>query len=76
MARLCRNTAQFKQHAVESLILAIELFNRPHNVLRIEGVLFFLQIPQEYLQEKQYVSCYLELCISTTKEQTNGAARS
>ncbi|MBA7499984.1 hypothetical protein ES704_02736 [subsurface metagenome] len=49
MARLCRITAQLKQHAIESLILAIELFNRPHNVLRIEGVLFFLQHAFEML---------------------------
>ncbi len=49
MARLYRNTTQLKRHAIESLILAIELFNRPHEVSRIEGVVIFLQHAFEML---------------------------
>lgn len=49
MRRLRRDTVRFKRHALDSLILAIELFNRPHNILRTESVLFFLQHAFEML---------------------------
>jgi len=49
MIRLRRETRSFKAHAINSLILAIELFNRPHSTLRSEAVLFFLQYSFEML---------------------------
>ncbi len=49
MTKLRRETRSFKAHAINSLILAIELFNRPHSVLRSEAVLFFLQHSFEML---------------------------
>ena len=43
MTRLRRDTKRFKSCAVNSLLLAIEMFNRPHDVGRIEAVLMLLQ---------------------------------
>jgi len=49
MSRLRRETRHFKTHAINSLILSIEMFNRPHSLLRSEAVLFFLQHAFEML---------------------------
>lgn len=49
MVRLKRETSLFKQHALNSLILGVEMFNRPHNMLRTESVLIFLQHAFEML---------------------------
>lgn len=49
MTRLRRETIRFKRQALDSLILAIELFNRPHKASRTEAVLFFLQHAFEML---------------------------
>lgn len=49
MSRLRRETKHFKQQAVGSLTLAIELFNRPHNTCRTETVLILLQHAFEML---------------------------
>jgi len=49
MIRLRRETKRFKQQAINSLVLAIELFNQPHNISRTEVVLIFLQHAFEML---------------------------
>jgi len=49
MPRLRRETIRFKRQALDSLVLAIELFNRPHKASRTEAVLFFLQHAFEML---------------------------
>lgn len=49
MPRLRRETSRFKRQALNSLILAIELFNRPHNTSRTEAVLLLLQHAFEML---------------------------
>lgn len=49
MPRLRRETIRFKRQALDSLLLAVELFNRPHQTSRTEGVLFFLQHAFEML---------------------------
>ena len=49
MPRLRRETRRFKRRAIDSLILAIELFNRPQGAGRIEGVLILLQHAFEML---------------------------
>jgi len=49
MPRLRRETSRFKRQGFNSLLLAIELFNRPHNTSRTEAVLFFLQHAFEML---------------------------
>jgi hypothetical protein len=62
MGRLRRDTRRFKQRALSSLLLAIEMFNRPYNVGRTEAVLILLQHAFEMLlkasiyQERQTVS--------------------
>lgn len=49
MRRLRRETSRLKLQALNSLVLAIELFNRPHGMLRTEAVLFLLQHAFEML---------------------------
>ena len=49
MQRLRRETIRFKRQALDSLVLAIEFFNRPHQTSRTEAVLFFLQHAFEML---------------------------
>ena len=49
MPRLRRETRRYKRRAINSLILAIELFNRPQEVGRIEAVLMLLQHAFEML---------------------------
>ena len=49
MPRLRRETRRFKARAIASLILAIELFNRPHEVGRSEAVVILLQHSFEML---------------------------
>ncbi len=49
MARLRRETRRFKQRAISSLMLAIELFNRPHDCGRTESVLILAQHACEML---------------------------
>jgi len=49
MPRLRRETRKFKKRAIESLMLATELFNRPHDRGRIESVLIMLQHAFEML---------------------------
>jgi len=49
MRRLRRETIRFKRQALNSLLLAIELFNRPHDISRTEAVLFLLQHAFEML---------------------------
>jgi hypothetical protein len=49
MQRLRRETVRFKRQALDSLVLAIEFFNRPHQTSRTEAVLFFLQHAFEML---------------------------
>ncbi len=49
MPKLCRYTRSFKRNAINSLILAIELFNRPNDCCRTESVLFYLQHAFEML---------------------------
>lgn len=44
-----RETIRFKRQALRALVLAIELFNRPHNTSRTEAVLFLLQHAFEML---------------------------
>jgi hypothetical protein len=43
MVRLRRDTRRFKRRAINSLLVAIEMFNRPHNIGRAEAVLILLQ---------------------------------
>lgn len=43
MGRLRRDTKRLKHCALNSLLLAIEMFNRPHDVGRTEAVLMLLQ---------------------------------
>jgi hypothetical protein len=43
MVRLRRDTRRFKRRAINSLLLAIEMFNRPHEAGRTEAVLMLLQ---------------------------------
>jgi hypothetical protein len=49
MLRLRREARHFKLNAINSLIMAIELFNRPHECCRTESVLFYLQHAFEML---------------------------
>ena len=49
MPRLRRETRKFKKRAIDSLMLGIELFNRPHDRGRIESVLIMLQHAFEML---------------------------
>lgn len=49
MLRLKRETRRFKHRAINSLLLAIELFNRPHEVARKETVIIQLQHAFEML---------------------------
>ncbi len=49
MVRLRRDTRKFKVRAVNSLLLAIEIFNRPHDMGRTESVLILLQHAFEML---------------------------
>ena len=49
MPRLKRDTRRFKQRAIESLILAIELFNRPTEICRADAVLILIQHAFELL---------------------------
>lgn len=49
MGRLRRDTRRFKHCALNSLLLAIEMFNRPHDVGRTEAVLMLLQHAFEML---------------------------
>lgn len=49
MPRLRQNTRRLKERALNSLSLAIELFNRPHEAARVEGALIFLQHAFEML---------------------------
>jgi len=42
MPKAKRDVAELKKRAINSLVLGIELFNRPHNQGRAEGVLIFL----------------------------------
>ncbi|MBM4447540.1 MAG: hypothetical protein FJ023_09420 [Chloroflexi bacterium] len=49
MGRFRRETRRFKRRAINSLLLAIELFNRPHEVGRTEAVLILLQHSFEML---------------------------
>lgn len=49
MPKLCRYTRSFKLNAINSLILATELFNRPNDCCRTESVLFYLQHAFEML---------------------------
>ena len=49
MPRLKRDVAELKKRAINSLVLAIELFNRPHDQGRAEGVLILLHHAFEML---------------------------
>lgn len=49
MSRLHRETRKFKTRALDSLMLAVELFNRPHGAGRVESVLILLQHAFEML---------------------------
>lgn len=49
MPRLKKNVAPLLGRSIESLILAIELFNRPSEIARSHGVLMFLQHSFEML---------------------------
>ena len=49
MARLRQNTRRLKERALASLVLAIELFNRPQEMGRVEGTLILLQHALEML---------------------------
>lgn len=49
MPRLRQNTRRLREKAVNSLLLAIELFNRPQQQGRVEGVLLLLQHAFEML---------------------------
>ncbi len=49
MTRLRTTTRKLKAHAIESLILAIEVFNRPSETARLDGTLILLQHSFEML---------------------------
>lgn len=49
MPRTKRDVAELKKRAINSLVLGIELFNRPHDQGRPEGVLIFLHHAFEML---------------------------
>jgi len=49
MPKLRRDTRRFKSRALHSLLIAIELFNRPHDIGRTETVLILLQHAFEML---------------------------
>ena len=49
MKKLRRDTRQFKDCALNSLLLAIEIFNRPYEIGRTEAVLILLQHAFEML---------------------------
>jgi len=49
MARIKREAAELRKRAINSLVLAIELFNRPHDLGRSEAVLILLHHAFEML---------------------------
>ena len=49
MPKTKRDVAELKKRAINSLVLGIELFNRPHDQGRAEGVLIFLHHAFEML---------------------------
>ena len=49
MPKAKRDVAELKSRAIHSLVLGIELFNRPHNDGRSEGVLILLHHAFEML---------------------------
>jgi hypothetical protein len=51
MPREKRDVKELKQRAIHSLVLAIELFNRPHEDGRPEGTLILLHQPLKLLCE-------------------------
>jgi hypothetical protein len=83
MSRLRRETKLFKQHALDSLTLAIEMFNRPHNMLRTESVLIFLQHAFEMLlkgaiyqrrgtiYETNHITYRYDKCLAIARDDLN-----
>lgn len=49
MPRVKRDVAELKKRAINSIVLGIELFNRPHDQGRCEGVLIFMHHAFEML---------------------------
>ena len=49
MPRVKRDVSELKKRAINSLVLGIELFNRPHDDGRAEGVLILLHHAFEML---------------------------
>ena len=81
MVRLRRDTRRFKRRAVNSLLLAIEMFNRPHEVGRTEAVLILLQhafemILKATIYEKRGTICESRVSISFGFDRCLGIARS
>ena len=81
MPRLRRETRRFRRRAISSLILAIELFNRPQDAARTEAVLILLQHAFEMIlnaaiyQQRRTIFGRVEQ-ISYTFERCLGIARS
>ena len=81
MTRLRRDTRRFKSCALNSLLLAIELFNRPHDVGRTETVLMLLQHAFEMflkaaIYEKRETICDSRASIAFPFNRCLGIARS
>jgi hypothetical protein len=81
MGRLCRDTRKFKCRALDSLLLAIEIFNRPHDVGRTEAVLMLLQHAFEMflkgaIYEKRRTICDSGTSIAFKFDRCLGIARS
>jgi len=81
MGRLRRDTTRFKRRALNSLLLAIEMFNRPHDVGRTESVLMLLQHAFEMflkaaIYEQRGTICESRTSIAFGFDKCLGIARS
>lgn len=81
MTRLRRDTRKFKRCALDSFLLAIEMFNRPHDVGRTETVLMLLQHAFEMflkaaIYEKRRTICESRTSIAFKFDKCLGIARS
>lgn len=81
MARFRKETRRFKHRAINSVMLAIEMFNRPYDVGRPESVLILLQHSFEMLlkaaiYEKRGAICETRADVTYGFDKCLGIARS
>lgn len=81
MGRLRRDTNRLKSCAVSSLLLAVEIFNRPHDVARTESILMLLQHAFEMflkaaIYEQRGTICESRTSIAYKFDRCLGIARS